>query len=612
MPVYFLQTHNKSSIVKKNSSNKTKKQKNNPHISANNINLGNVKHQPVIIKSSSSKNEFFDALNTFDIPSTAIGRDDFVYFAKIFEDCLKVPDMPYTPTSDMLNIYLKDISQEQRDKWEPFLINNHYILYLFQILNILAKYDNYADSGVLKLNELKGPNGIWSLKELIEPTPNPTTNEVIARIYDFIANKHITLQKSYNLNIDKVLCIDTHGANIPSYFKVPDNIILCFQTPINKYGVASSYIKADLSLLISYLILHHYDAFLKNPKNFLNNFACTSNFTYYYPGQIVPDLELSSDVAWDAVTKYTKDSDPIITKYIDKIKLSEYVRKSNNQNSFILLSACRRCSLNIIPPFTELFYRSEYFYTIFNNTFMYKLHELVPSKLINQLTVCNKYLSTELSYSKNNRNHMPIKKIKNFKLFYDPGLSININDLAIIQQLSIYYFHKPNIKTIESIVNSILNYYFNKFYVLFSDKNNIITRDKFHIGTVILLCVSNISGKFSNILQYYMHNTMFDELELVSKFILTYKYKPENIKLYRLIYDIVHIKKNNKPEHHIVNSYEKEYIQIKVKIDLDLFTNAIATVNTNKNNINIDNFLKKYPQTAKLIEVSEKFDSSQV
>lgn len=595
MPIHFLQIYNKSNNKKKYNSNKTKKQKNKQHT----VFTG--------IESSSSNNEFYDAVDTFNIPSTVILHSDFIYFVKIFEDCLKVPDMPYTPTSAMLNYYFNGISQEQRDKWEPFLINNHYILYLFQILNILSKYDKHVTLGVLNIKDLMGINGIWSLKELIELIPDPTINELIIALYGFITNKNITLHKSYNLKITKVQRIDTHGINTPSYFKVPDNIILCFQTPINKYGISNSYIKKDLALIINYLMIHHHDAFLKNPKNFLNNFACASNFIYYYPGQLVPDLELSSDADWDAVTTYNKDKEPIITKHIDKINLSEYVKNSDNQNSFILLSSCRRCSLNISPQFTELFYRSEYFYTIFNNSFMYKLHNLTVSKLTKQLNVCNNYLSTELSYSKNNRNYVPIKKIKNFVLFYDPGLTTNINDLSTIQQLSIYYFHKPNIKIIKSIVDGILNYYFSKFNMLFSDKKNDITEDKFHISIAIILCISNICGKFTNIIQYYMHNSMFAELELVSDFILTYKYKPVNITLYKLIYEVIHKNNNNKQPHSAVNNFEKEYIKIIVKIDMDLFTKSINTVTHTTNNI-INSFFKNYPKTATLIAMSDTFE----
>jgi hypothetical protein len=394
-------------------------------------------------------------------------------------------------------------------------------------------------------------------------------------------DKNIIPRIKYNLDIQHFKIVDSHGNTYNNeIFIVPENTIICFQTPINKYGIAG--MKPDLLKIYNSLYKKYKTNFLKNPKNYLNNFSCAQNFVYYYPGQCILDLDLKIGEANTTfgITTISNNNNYTNTNKINN-KLSEYLK--NNPNTFVILTSCRRCSVELLPKYTEIYYRLEYFYTIFNNIYFYKQENIPIDKSL--ITNCNIYNTNMLIYSQSNspnERRMPINVEENS--FYDPGLSLDINDQDSLSQLSMYYFvSKPDINNIQSIIKKLLDMLFDKLHAIYkSSKQTIPTVEndvdfKNYFLLLIQTC-EGINSKIINILNYYTNNSMIDELETIAKFIISYKYIPSenNKELYNYIYKYINdLIANESFKRKYNNIYTDEGIIIYKYINLNLFENKI-------------------------------------
>jgi hypothetical protein len=171
--------------------------------------------------------------------------------------------------------------------------------------------------------------------------------------------------------------ISTHGNVTTDFFKIPDNLIICILTPLNRLAIIG---EEFVNNIIDKLKEPYFNnSFLSNPSCYLRD---TENSflefaTTFYPGQMCNDLSLSIDsvekrneMAYFKIdpSNPTTLPDTNIGASTNSTTLSELI-KYKNISGILFVTCCRSCDSDVsLIEKTKKIYILETFTNILNKT----------------------------------------------------------------------------------------------------------------------------------------------------------------------------------------------------------------------------------------------------
>lgn len=226
--------------------------------------------------------------------------------------------------------------------------------------------------------------------KIVDNEPNPTKEDFISeyeKVYnnknlDTIITKNLESLKTYNeIKPKKLVLVEGHGAHPGDTFTIPSNVIVCFLTAIDEYGVSPVFTHSTLVRLFDNdkLKNHIFNNKIKLKTETRNIKVEASEFTpfsdkflfssFYYPSQICPDFKIeltqneglgnifidfiesetqetqeTQDTTWKNSIKIEKEIDG--SKNFSLKKLCKEYEKDNGKAHFILLTGCRKIYAN--------------------------------------------------------------------------------------------------------------------------------------------------------------------------------------------------------------------------------------------------------------------------
>ena len=227
----------------------------------------------------------------------------------------------------------------------------------------------------------------------------PIASQVIPKLAS-VGNNHGNLAKEYagkvyrelqtindnaqskSRTMQNIQVINCHGGldQLAVFLVVPDDVIIAFPTPLNKYFY--SYLKTHnlFEILAPYRTKPE---FLANPACYLRGDNCLMYTIYYYPGQLIPNFSFSYDtsVEWEnnemgyfpnnshenmrgELFGETYDSSKHYTTNIYDLFREEKKKLLKNKITYIM--CCRKCDSEITNINIEFLYRYEHIITYLN------------------------------------------------------------------------------------------------------------------------------------------------------------------------------------------------------------------------------------------------------
>jgi hypothetical protein len=251
-----------------------------------------------------------------------------------------------------INLYTKFVEEIKNG----FFINRgRYARYTYPLEKLLNKTDSVSVAPMVKP----------FLEDLYQSTVN------LDFIKDTIPKQNINLWFS-----------SSHGAINSSQKKtiLPQNVILIYITPINRYGVDLKEHNVRL-----YHLIQSYQIWIKNnPSSNINicdilkmiqSFQCFLEASIFLPGQEYVDVifefktskENSTDIS-DGLYKF-EDKIQTITNpksYVSSV-IEQNINKDPAQLNIYFVNCCRMCNSYISDAFTERIYIYEFFFGLLNS-----------------------------------------------------------------------------------------------------------------------------------------------------------------------------------------------------------------------------------------------------
>jgi hypothetical protein len=334
------------------------------------------------------------------------------------------------PTYQVKDYMLQDYIKENSltEPWIKFLKSNRLLLYLDQFIYFYNKNIN-------TLNEFISPEikENYKLPILISIIALKKNNNSSAELYkkkllDEIKKIMISFEKPRY--IKDIHLMNTHGGMPyePEILIVPDNVIIAFITPLNKFSYQRNTHDVLLKILSN---LTNDNSFLNNPACYMRNDECFEYTNYYYPGQKIINhlFSYNTEKEYEKIYYglYNSASEKIndfyyninkdewgFDKFITLKHIFEDEEKLNIiKNKILYIKCCRKCDLYLDNTKVEFFYRYEH--------------------MINYLNMSNciafdKYKSGyQCDYSKYQNDFIPLKNnIYNPNLFYNSSQSFKL------------------------------------------------------------------------------------------------------------------------------------------------------------------------------------------
>jgi len=326
-------------------------------------------------------------------------------FKNQFESFFKDHDIieEYEVSDDVIIPYLNvnGFQESARiDIWKQILKKNRYLLYIDQFITFYynAVIDNkftiqkFIDEFYFEL---------YIAKSIDKKTKINDYDEILgaysAEIYKELDKLLDNISSGYTTDkIDGISVILAHGSIdiSTSYCIVPDNVIIAFTAPFNKYlnSNINSQINAIFDLTSAEIEKDkrgqreypgYNQSFLTNPTCSFKYNECFKNIIYFYPGQFIPNYSLSFNTKNenDKLTGFYQQKDIIIR---EEFFSNKYVYEPNYRytfineifenpeklkmikNKIIYINCCRKCD-NILPHITlEFLYRYEHIINFIN------------------------------------------------------------------------------------------------------------------------------------------------------------------------------------------------------------------------------------------------------
>lgn len=376
------------------------------------------------------------------IKSRTNSKNDIKKFKTMFESFFRKHDKleKYRITSEMLAPYIGVNNFEtDKSKWVAVFKLARYLLYLDQFITFNyytvlfpeMSIEDYIDEYYYILYVARKINTkaksvkhiIWEYKTAIYKE----LNELITK-FDMKNNRD---------NIQGISIIQSHGRIelSTSYCIVPQNVIIAFTTPFNKYqNIRTNPINIINSIFdITKFEQQQNSEFLSNPACSFRFDNCLKNTVYYYPGQIIPNYDLGFDLSNpnDAANGFytdihTNNKELIFDKFGTSYQttICELFNKSLKyiENKIIYINCCRKCDNVLDHITTEFLYRYEHIISFIN------------------MMNCSKFDETNYNLCSSN----DLQFIKHIEDGHEPGLASNNIDKHPFFDSAISYAFKQN------------------------------------------------------------------------------------------------------------------------------------------------------------------------
>ncbi len=308
----------------------------------------------------------------------------------------------YAVTNTMLMNYiqLKNILTSNSASWIDIFKNHRYLLYLDQFINLInmcktrpTTIENFAgnNSYYFSLPIAAGINGnhpsIATNKEEISVKTHQMLTEYSDRIYKTLNTLATEFNRETTRNINSMSFISAHGGvyNSSSFIKVPNDIIIAFITPQNKYAYQNvddlKSIKDSLTKILTTSSDTDKQSFFNNPACYFRTNECLKHTVYYYPGQYIPNYELSiikDENTIDGIY-FNLSDEKVIQPFFTasrsgktyNTKIQNILAKSYRElNGHILyIHCCRKSDIELPKQYVELIYRYEHIITYLNMSY---------------------------------------------------------------------------------------------------------------------------------------------------------------------------------------------------------------------------------------------------
>ena len=381
-----------------------------------------VKRSPVAANINSPKPFYSEQIDRFK-----------TYFEQSFAN-YDAANPNYKITKKMLQKYINtnidDI--DKRSIWYDVFINNRHLLYLDQYLNLLNIIISQQPKSIADLtpntNTYTNTNTYFTLPIAKSVSRDISLQEITTTYSDSIYKKMVEYQSGIlektTRNINDISLIYAHGIIFPSaqFIKVPDDIIIAFVIPINKYGYQ---ISNDLENIKTTLIemqnnpnFSEKQEFFNNPACSFRNTGCLDQTVYYYPGQYIPNFNLiiipdeNDKHKYFGIYKNLKE--PIVKPIFEytnekyNLNISDILIKHHDyfEKQIIYIECCRKIDLRLTKQAVELLYRYEHIITHLNMSYC-----------LSFANNSNKYKCR--SDKAGTKHHKLAANTKNTSLFYD-------------------------------------------------------------------------------------------------------------------------------------------------------------------------------------------------
>jgi hypothetical protein len=327
------------------------------------------------------------------LPAINASKTQFDRFRQQFEELFAYMDkeQDYEVLDNMIKPYLDNEKNNLSSPKKVYsaakkLFKSHrYLLYLDQFIAFVNEY-----SGKTKFLYKFTSNNYFNL---------PIASRVIPKLAS-VGNNHGNLAQEYagevyrelqpinddarrtSRNMRDIQVINCHGSlsSLAVFLVVPDDVIIAFPTPLNKYFY--SYLKTHnlFEILAPY---RTNPEFLANPACYLRGDNCLMYTIYYYPGQLIPNFSFSYDTSDELENEengyfpnnsYENMRDELFVEKYDSPKyyatnifnlfLGEKKKLLKNKITYIM--CCRKCDSEITNINIEFLYRYEHIITYLN------------------------------------------------------------------------------------------------------------------------------------------------------------------------------------------------------------------------------------------------------
>lgn len=287
--------------------------------------------------------------------------------------------------------------------YDKFLQRYKYQLSLNQTVNSLSldeRFDAYTNiiNNIVGEKITKGHSRVVNYNNYNNNNNNKPSNAVLESGNETDKLKYYTikiikkiLKVKTNITINptfkQMSCISLHGGCTTKYFKIPNNLIICLLTPLNRVSIISNLF---INTLIENIQQRDFNTnFLNNPSCYLRDteYSLLQFATIFYPGQMCNDLVLSIDPREknrdNGYYKFdlSNPSNPsnlsnhtivpdtnIDEKLTNNTTLSSFI-KYKQVSGVLFVHCCRSCDLDVsLIPETQKIYILETFTNVLNKT----------------------------------------------------------------------------------------------------------------------------------------------------------------------------------------------------------------------------------------------------
>lgn len=355
-------------------------------MSSNNLKLGNVSSNNTLKKYKTPKSR---TLKIKSHPQKHSILNFKIKFEAFFKEHDKLED--YQVSNEMIQPYLlkNGFSGITADKWLLILKSNRYLLYLDQFITF-NYYTVLFPEMTIKDFITEYYYDLYIAKKINTKIKKIESQKItkLIKIYSHEIYKGLKkLISQFNIgentqNITDTAIIQAHGRIdlSTSYCVVPQNIIIAFTTPFNKYQNITT---NPLNIINSIFEITNYEiqnnsSFTSNPACSFRSDNCLKNTVYYYPGQIIPNYDLTFDISRRQEKDFGFYTDINTNKKEDifekggisfyQTSICDIFSKSIDsiQNKIIYINSCRKCDNVLDHINTEFLYRYEHIITFIN------------------------------------------------------------------------------------------------------------------------------------------------------------------------------------------------------------------------------------------------------
>jgi hypothetical protein len=418
--------------------------------------------------------------------------------------------------------YIKNITHKENIS-TTFRTNRH-LLYLDQFINFVEiTHDKLRHSINTGLTTYINHYFVLPIvKEILSETPTFNDTAYSNKIYE---RMNILYNKYYKKrDITDMAIFTCHGGigNQIDFSIVPENVIIAFTTPFNKFLFTDDTISKRIFEMFKKVASDsaQFQNFLNNPACFLRGDSCMKHTVYYYPGQLIPNIYLSFDMENETDKKediiyIIRDSKTYSRKQIFKekdntkiyeIKISDLLLKIKDdtqsflKNKLIYINCCRSAQDELYDRYIEFLYRYETIISHLNMSYCNTINNNIGTNIGNS---CHDYTFKKISLNLTKKENS--KEKDNIPFFYDPLLSSKFNESGETIKLHMYQ-DLTKLGTVITVLNNLKgSAVVHKFAELFIHISKTTSTNK---GDLLVELFTKVNKNNDELVNYFIENNI--------------------------------------------------------------------------------------------------------